>query len=350
MPNLFALTSTPPPPAGGLAVVALACTLAAACTTNVNPGSGEPTRSGPAAGPINPSSTPGTSFPSYIPMTSSYSGGGAAMLVANRATFNTRYLGPSAPSSGAIAVASDANSTSQPNIQAPAIAGLEGSINGNLNSGELSAPIYTDIVGGVGIVLPGTVTVAGVTASPATGSVATPGVTLSSVNAPLVNGGTTTLSPVLASPNGASALATPATAASGFTLTPTSSSSAVMSPATAAATPARTGTSATSTPATAAPSRTSCSTSGSITSGTLTSGVTNSLSSSPVRVASASLSPSVIFTPRSSSHPRAVAPLPISAPPHVRAVSPTAGNTSTPPHVRAVRPSSTGDVLLTNQK
>jgi predicted small secreted protein len=71
MRKLITLNRIAIPTAGRLAAVALACTLATACTTNVNPGAGEPTRSGPAAGPINPSVTPGTSFPTEVPMISS---------------------------------------------------------------------------------------------------------------------------------------------------------------------------------------------------------------------------------------------------------------------------------------
>src|SRR5258707_9760774 len=82
-----------------LAAVALACTLAAGCSMNQNPGGGEPTRGGAGAGPTVPTSTPGT-FYRNPPMISSYHGQQAAAVLRNDAAFSTRYLGP-APSGSA---------------------------------------------------------------------------------------------------------------------------------------------------------------------------------------------------------------------------------------------------------
>lgn len=82
-----------------LAAIALACTLAAGCSMNQNPGGGEPTRGGAGAGPSVPTSTPGT-FYRNPPMISSYRGQQAAAVLRNDAAFSTRYLGPAAPGSG----------------------------------------------------------------------------------------------------------------------------------------------------------------------------------------------------------------------------------------------------------
>lgn len=89
--------------------IALAALLStAACTTNMNPGSGEPTRSGPAVGPTSPSSTPGTSG-GNVPMISSFAATDPAAIMANRAEYRTKYLGPADPAPSGVVVPTDAN-------------------------------------------------------------------------------------------------------------------------------------------------------------------------------------------------------------------------------------------------
>jgi len=84
--------------------------------------------------------------------------------------------------------------------------------------------------------------------------------------------------------------------------------------------------------------------------GTLTAGVRTGLPTGAINMAAANFSPAVVFSPPTVSHRRAVTPPPVPVSNHPRAVSPTAGNTNTPPHVHIVRSSSTGDVMITNQK
>lgn len=89
--------------------IALAALLStAACTTNMNPGSGEPTRSGPAVGPTSPSSTPGTSG-GNVPMISSFAAADPAAIMANRAEYRTKYLGVADPAPSGVVVPTDAN-------------------------------------------------------------------------------------------------------------------------------------------------------------------------------------------------------------------------------------------------
>jgi hypothetical protein len=78
-------------------------------------------------------------------------------------------------------------------------------------------------------------------------------------------------------------------------------------------------------------------------------GSTAGLQTGAVLIASANLSPAVIFTPSTSTHRRAVTPPPSSNPGHPRAVSSTGGNTTPPPHVRVVRSESTGDMVNQRQ-
>src|SRR3954454_21801153 len=84
-------------PLNSLAAVTLAGALAVfGCTTNMNPGSGEPTRSGPAAGPTPPAVTPGSSG-GNVPMVSAYYATDPLTVAANRSEFQTKYLGPADP-------------------------------------------------------------------------------------------------------------------------------------------------------------------------------------------------------------------------------------------------------------
>src|SRR5258708_3152867 len=280
--------SSPAPPTGWLAAVALACTLAAAgCTTYFNPGSGEPTG---GAGPTIPTSTPGTSYGGNPPMSSAYSATTPMIMTANRAEFRTKYLGRSSPAPESATVNTNVAVPGQPSVQveAPALLGSDGAVNGTLTSGQLSVPFSIgDQANRVVFATPPTATTPGLKASPTTASVA-PSVTSSSFNAPAVNGRTAvTVSPVLASPTGATRAATPATAASTFTLTPTMSSSAVMSPtaATAVTSPTNTSKAPASTTTTSAGAQSS----GSMVVGTLTAGVRTGLPTGAINMAAANL-------------------------------------------------------------
>src|SRR5260221_5149751 len=108
--------------AGRLATIAGAGPLAVSgCTTNLNPGSGEPLRGEPGLGPRSPTSTPGTSYGSNVPMTSAYnadvsSGAVNAPMIssyfasdpaASRSDYRTKYLGASDPAPGGVVVVED---------------------------------------------------------------------------------------------------------------------------------------------------------------------------------------------------------------------------------------------------
>src|SRR5258708_40143166 len=108
--------SSPAPPTGWLAAVALACTLAAAgCTTYFNPGSGEPTG---GAGPTIPTSTPGTSYGGNPPMSSAYSATTQMIMAANRAELRTQYLRRASPAAERPPVNKHVAGPRQPSAQA----------------------------------------------------------------------------------------------------------------------------------------------------------------------------------------------------------------------------------------
>ena len=90
-----------------IAAASLACTVATVgCSTDRNPGAGEPQRYAPSVGPTNPSSTPGSeqNRPVNPPMTSTTTNAaacannGAASFL--RSTVTTGGI-PSSPGSGA---------------------------------------------------------------------------------------------------------------------------------------------------------------------------------------------------------------------------------------------------------
>jgi hypothetical protein len=208
--------------AGRVAAVALACTLAAAgCTTNVNPGSGEPARSGPSAGPVNPSVTPGTSYPTEVPMISSSTATATASAAANRAEFRTKYLGATDPalSSPAVAVV-----PSQVTSQPPPLLSNVGAINTSLSSEQTSAPVL--IGDDPNVVHPPAGTTTGVNASTGGGS-GVIGLTQSSAYAPPLGVTSAASSSGLAGSSASMPVINPAT----VTLTPAVSTASVPSPA-----------------------------------------------------------------------------------------------------------------------
>ena len=240
-------------PMNSLAAVTLAGALAVfGCTTNMNPGSGEPTRSGPAVGPTPPAVTPGSSG-GNVPMVSSYSGSDPLTIMTNHAAYQTKYLGPADP---------DRN-TAPLNVQPtgqfvnPAlIANPQSTVNSSVSSAGNEV-----VIGDSGAFVAIPATTAASTAS--TGSVsasASTGATTSSVTVGATGGttlGNTTGALVAPStvsassnsiPNSSSGLAgttvasssvPPVNANSTSVVSPTVSSSAVMSPnaATVRATP-----------------------------------------------------------------------------------------------------------------
>lgn len=158
-------------------MISLAALLsAAACTTNMNPGSGEPTRQGPAVGPTSPTSTPGTSG-GNVPMISSFAAADPVAIVANRAEYRTKYLGPSNPAPSGVVEANDPN-TGQ--YQNPAIrANPQLTVNSTVSSPAIPT-VANDVTGGV-VAVPAGTTGAGVTVPAA---VATPGTTPGSAFVP----------------------------------------------------------------------------------------------------------------------------------------------------------------------
>ena len=219
MRRFTTLSSTATPIAGRLAAVALACTLAAACTSSVNRESGKPATNGPDAGPTNPSSAPGTGYRADVPMTSA-STTDAATAARNRAQFRTKVLGSADPGQASPAAAA---ATGQVTSQAPPVLSNLGAVNTSLSSGQSSAPVLIGDDANA-LAVPATVT----RTTPNTNG--TIGLTPSSANAAPSGVSTATSSSGLAGSRAAMPVTNPATA----TLTPAVSSVGIASPATGA--------------------------------------------------------------------------------------------------------------------
>ncbi len=382
--------------AGRLAAIAVAGTLAVfGCTTNLNPGTGEPYSSEPGLGPSSPTSTPGTSYHGgNVPMTSAYtsssattlSGGNAPMVsaylasdpAANRSAYRMRILGPSDPApTGAVSV--NTNSTGQLVNTAQAV-NPQATVNATMSSA--ATPVVVDDALGI-VAVPVATSASGTTAGTsagtsarASGAVAAPAGTNGAVTIGATNAATVTPTPATLNSNATQGLAgsTAASTAvpspvsrSPFVVSPTVSSAGVMSPTAATVsgtvTPARTTAATTSFSATP-PSPTGGATMASVAvrgraTGTLRSGLPagGMISSSAVSMPSGTMAAVTIPASSGTSRIRAVSPTlgmtgSLRSPAttsRIRAVSPTLGGNGTS-RVRIVRSTTTGNFVVTNQQ
>ncbi len=325
-------------PMNSFAAVTLAGALAVfGCTTNVNPGSGQPTRSGPAAGPTPPAVTPGTSG-GNVPMISSFSAPDPLAIMANHAEFQTKYLGPADP---------DRNSAPlnlQPTgqfVNPALIANPQSTVNSSVSSGPNQV-----VIGDTGGFVAVPVTTAGTTAATGVTSVgATVGATTGSLTVPATVSGTG--ANISNASSGASSSVPPVNANSTFVVSPTVSSAAVTSPnaATVGVTPG----------SSVAATKTSNSTMTVTPSGSTVGTATGSLRAFPTSMASSSSDTTAAVSmpsPTTTSRVRAVSPtlgttasLRIPAT-RIRVVSPTLGGNGTS-RIRIAR-TANGRVVVTN--
>lgn len=348
-------------PLNSLAAVTLAGALAVfGCTTNMNPGSGEPTRSGPAVGPTSPATTPGTSG-GNVPMVSSYSGPDPLTIMANHAEFQTKYLGPADPDRNTAPL--NLPMTGQ-FVNPAVIANPQSTVNSSVSSGSNQVVIGDtgDFVAIPATTIGSTSTLGSVTTGATTGATtssatvgATGGTTLGSTTGSLVAPSTVSAASnnVSNAPSGlagttvASSSIPPVNSNSTFVVSPTVSSAAVTSPtaATAGVTPN----------SNVAATNTNTSTATTTPTGSTTGTATGSLRAFPTGMASSS-SAAVTMPPvtTSSSRVRAVSPtlstsasLRIPAT-RVRAVSPTLGGNGTS-RIRIAR-AANGRVVVSNSQ
>jgi len=173
-----------------LAAASLACSLALfGCTTDRYPGAGSPERSGPAVGPANPSSTPGSESGQPIPMMSSMVEPVSAQVVrrpnvdalataAANAGFRGRVLGRLDP--GTTAAASGVGGVDYPTgqfVNPAVIANPQYTVNSAINSVGVEPAI-----GDLGTAAAVATTAVGSSAA-ATGAITSSATTLPSVTA-----------------------------------------------------------------------------------------------------------------------------------------------------------------------
>jgi hypothetical protein len=200
-----------------IAAASLACTVAVVgCSTDRNPGAGQPQRYAPTVGPTMPSSTPGTeqNRPVNPPMISSYSPApgrvvlqrrvntDAIAIVAANQSFRGRYLGPADPGG----LPSYVTNPQAANIQTGQFINPSDYANPQVtvNSSISSPPTPVITSGGGGAVISGgvaTTAAVGGTTSAITSALTTTPTTSSAANAPaaVINNGGGLLTPTMSS-------------------------------------------------------------------------------------------------------------------------------------------------------
>ena len=226
-----------------IAAASLACTVATVgCSTDRNPGAGEPQRYAPTVGPTNPSSTPGSeqNRPLNPPMISSYTPApgrvvlqprvdtDAIAIAAANQSYRGRYLGPADP--GGVPNPQMVNFQTGQFVNPSDYANPEITVNSSISSPP--TPVVTS--GGGGVVIGGgvatTASLGGTTSAITSGLITTPTTAAASVSPTVAANTAVTNATTSAAANAPAAVINN----SGGLLTPTMTSAATVSPTRAA--------------------------------------------------------------------------------------------------------------------